>query len=380
MAGEVRDALLQRLDVLLAEIFLGHAAMHLERAHGGDDHDGARLQAGLAALDVEELLGPEIGAEAGLGHHVLAELEGGAGRDRGVAAVGDVGERAAMDEGRVVLERLHEVRHDGVLQQDGHGTVGLEVAGVDGLAVAGVGDDDVAEAAREILQVGGEAEDRHHLGGDGDVEAVLAREAVGDAAERRHDAAQRPVVHVHDAAPGDAALVDAELVAPVEVVVDEGGEQVVGGADGVEIAGEVEVDVLHRHDLGVAAAGRPALHAEAGAEAGLAQADHGLLADAVEAVAEADGRGGLALARRRRRDGGDQDELAVGPFLQAVDEIEGDLRLARAVAVEVLFLDADPGGHLLDRQHLRRPRNLDIASDFLGHVSRSLSSPCGDAM
>ena len=81
----------------------------------------------------------------------------------------------------------------------------------------------------EIVEVGGKAEDRHHLRGDGDVEAVLAREAVGDAAERGDDLAQRPVVHVHDAAPGDAAGVDAELVAPVDVVVDQRGQQVVGG-------------------------------------------------------------------------------------------------------------------------------------------------------
>ena len=89
----------------------------------------------------------------------------------------------------------------------------------------------------------------------------------------------------------------------------------------MEIAGEMQVDVLHRHDLGIAAAGRTALDAEAGAEAGLAQADDRLLADAVEAVAEADGGGGLALARRGRGDGGDQDQLAVGAGLQALDEV-----------------------------------------------------------
>jgi hypothetical protein len=39
----------------------------------------------------------------------------------------------------------------------------------------------------------------------------------------------------------------------------------------VEVAGEVQVDVLHRHDLRIAAAGRAALHAEARAERGFAQ-------------------------------------------------------------------------------------------------------------
>ena len=57
------------------------------------------------------------------------------------------------------------------------------------------------------------------------------------------------------------------------MIVDQRRQQVVGGGDGVEIAGEMEIDVLHRHDLGIAAAGRAALDAEAGPERGLAQAD-----------------------------------------------------------------------------------------------------------
>ncbi len=94
--------------------------------------------------------------------------------------------------------------------------------------------------------------------------------------------------------------VETEGVAPIDVVVDQRREQVVRAGDGVEVAGEVEVDVLHGDDLGVAAAGRAALDAEAGAERGLAQAAHGFLADAVEAVREADGGRRLALAGRRR--------------------------------------------------------------------------------
>ncbi len=186
-----------------------------------------------------------------------------------------------------------------------------------------------------------EAEDRHHLGGDHDVEAVLARIAVGGAAERDRDVAQRAVVHVEDALPGDAADVDPELVAVVDVVVDHRREQVVGELDRAEVAGEVEVDVLHRHHLRVAAAGRAALHAEHRAERGLAQADHRLLADVVERVAEADRGGRLALARRRGADGRDQDQLAVRAVLERVEVLEGDLRLVVAVGLEVLVRDAE---------------------------------------
>ena len=83
------------------------------------------------------------------------------------------------------------------------------------------------------------------------------------------------------ALPGDLLGVDAQGVALLDVVVQHGGQQVVGRADGVEIAGEVEVDVLHGHHLGVAAAGGAALDAEHRAQGGLPQGDHGVFAQTV---------------------------------------------------------------------------------------------------
>ena len=112
--------------------------------------------------------------------------------------------------------------------------------------------------------------------------------------------AQRAVVHVEDAPEGDVALIDPERVPVMQVVVDHRREEVVRGRDGREVSGEMEVDVLHRDDLGVAAAGGSPLHAEARPERGLAQRDDRALAEAVERLAEAHGRRRLALARRRR--------------------------------------------------------------------------------
>ena len=84
------------------------------------------------------------------------------------------------------------------------------------------------------------------------------------------------------------------------MIIEHGREQIMRGADGVKIAGEMQVDRFHRHDLRVASSGRPALLPETGPERRLAQADHRLLADAVQTVAKADRRRGLALASRRR--------------------------------------------------------------------------------
>ena len=55
-----------------------------------------------------------------------------------------------------------------------------------------------------------------------------------------------------------------DRVSVVEVRVDQRGEEVVRGRDRMEVAGEVEVQVLHRDDLRVAAAGRAAFTPKTG--------------------------------------------------------------------------------------------------------------------
>ena len=116
-----------------------------------------------------------------------------------------------------VCTRLGDRR---VLEQHRHGAVHFEVAGVHRFAIAGVGDDDVTELLLQIVEVLGEAKDRHHLRRHRDVEAGFAWVAVSDAAERADDLAQRAIVHVYDAAPRHPAAVNAEFVAPIDVVVD----------------------------------------------------------------------------------------------------------------------------------------------------------------
>src|SRR5262245_6663726 len=145
------------------------------------------------------------------------------------------------------------------------------------------------------------------------------------------------------------------------MIVDHCREQIVRAADGVKIAGEVQVDVLHGNDLRVAAAGRAALHPKAGAERGLAQAQHGFLADVIERVRQSDGGGGLSFSRRRRSNSGNQNELSVRPALERFDEIHRYLGLVVAIGLKVLRRDAKLlARNLHDRALLRGLRNLDV--------------------
>jgi hypothetical protein len=316
------------------------------------------VQAGVAALDVQELLCTEVCAKAGLGHHVVGKLEGRRCGLDGVAAMGDVGKRSTMHEGGVVLERLDQVGLDGILEQRRHGSLGVDVVHRDGLAIVGVGNDHAAEARLEVHEVGGQAEAGHDLGGHGYVEAVLARHAVGNAAKAVDDAPELAVVHVDAAPPHDAARVDAKGVTLLDVVVEHGCAEVVGGTDGVKVAGEVEVDVLHGDHLGVPAARGAALDAKDRAQRRLAQAKHGVLAHPAERVLEADGRGGLALAGWRGVDGSDENELALhGHVSEGVDV---DLRLVVAVELELHRTQARLLGDLGDGKHLGLLGNLDV--------------------
>src|SRR5205807_6317468 len=95
-----------------------------------------------------------------------------------------------------------------------------------------------------------------------DHEALFARRARVHAAQADDDAPRGAVVHVDGTGPGDAARVETERVAVMQVGVEQGGQQVVRARDGVEVAREVQVDVLHRDDLRVAASRRTPLHAE----------------------------------------------------------------------------------------------------------------------
>ena len=253
--------------------------------------------------------------------------------------MGDIRERTAVNERRRAFQRLHQVRLEGVLEKRRHCAHRVQLAGRHRFVVVRVAD---YNSGKSLFQVGNgirEAEHRHDLRSHRNVEAVLPRDAVGPAAAAVHNEAELAVVHVHAALPGDLARVDAEGVPLVNVVVQHCRQQVVRGTDGVKVAREVKVDVLHGHHLRVAASGSAAFDSENGSQRGFAQRHRHLFADAGQSVREAYRCGGLALTRRRGRYRGDQNELPVRP-VRLLEKLRVDFGLVAAVLFHVLFGNA----------------------------------------
>ena len=68
------------------------------------------------------------------------------------------------------------------------------------------------------------------------------------------------------------------------------------GADGVGVAGEMDVDLVFGDDARLAATGAATLDTKDRAQGRLAQVDHGLMAQPAEAIGQADGGSSLAFS------------------------------------------------------------------------------------
>ena len=265
--------------------------------------------------------------------------------------MGNVGEGAAVHQSRCVLQRLDEVGLDSVLQEGCHGSRGVKVICGHRLTLEIVGHDDPAQSLLQVSDIVRQTEDRHDLGGNSDDKVVLSDHAVGLSAKPDDDVPKAPVVHVQAPLPDNLSRIDAQLISLLDMVVQKGCQQIVGGGDGMEIPRKVQVQVLHGDYLGIAAPGRSPFDAEAGAKGGLPEGDDSLPPQLCHGLPQPHGGSRLPLSGGSGVDGCHKDQLPVLSVLDVLPELIGELCLVLSVEFQVLLRDADGGGHVPDVHH-----------------------------
>ena len=73
MAHKVGGTRLDSFEIRLVQVSLGNAAVALEGTDSGHQHAGAGGDAGIAALDIQELLGTQVRTEARLRDDVIGQ-------------------------------------------------------------------------------------------------------------------------------------------------------------------------------------------------------------------------------------------------------------------------------------------------------------------
>ena len=132
--------------------------------------------------------------------------------------------------------------------------------------------------------------------------------------------------------------------------VERGRDQIVRGRDGVNVTGQVQVELLHRNDLRPAAAGRAALDAESRPHRRLPHAREDLVAEhGAERLTETNGRRRLALAERRRVDAGNDHIVAVWLRGHALARANQHLGLDRSIRPDLVGRKTGCGSDLGDR-------------------------------
>ena len=174
----------------------------------------------------------------------------------------DVGKRTSMNDGSRILCSLHKVGSESVAQQYGDGTSHAEVFHSERLSVDSISQEDILDASAQVVLVFSKAEYGHNLRCRSDVEARLAHNAVGLAAHTRNDVAQTAVVYVEHTVPQHLAQGEPIVAVLIHIVIQESRDGVVCRCDGVEVASEVEVYLVHREHLSVSAATSSAFQSE----------------------------------------------------------------------------------------------------------------------
>ena len=131
-----------------------------------------------------------------------------------------------MNKCRIVFQRLHQIRLHCLLQQHRHSAIGFNIAAEYRTAVTAISHNDISQTAFQISQIISKAQNSHDFGCHGNVKPSFTRESVSNTAKAAINLAQCPIIHIKNTAESHTADIDVLLIPPVDVIINQRGQQV----------------------------------------------------------------------------------------------------------------------------------------------------------
>ena len=129
----------------------------------------------------------------------------------------------------------------------------------------------------------------------------------------------------------------------------------------VEIAREVQIYILHGHDLSVTAASRAAFYPKTRSETRFAQRHANFFTEPSKSVRQTDRSRSFALAGGSWSYRRDQNQFAVGIFFYAAPHVSGDFRFELPVKFQIVFRQSEFFRRHRNFFNLRALRNFNVA-------------------
>ena len=185
MGGEVFQSASDGCHIGCSEISQSRAAMHFQRPHGSYQNDHRRGQPGLPAFDVEKFLTTQIKRETSFGDREIRITQGQTRGQHGIASMGNIGKRSAMDKGGHSLHGLHQIGCQSIAQDGHHSTGYPEFPRLYRVTLRGEADYHAAQSCPQICLIFRQAKHCHDLRSCRNIKsaaALVCASAYGDPA------------------------------------------------------------------------------------------------------------------------------------------------------------------------------------------------------
>ena len=92
---------------------------------------------------------------------------------------------------------------------------------------------------------------------------IFSYHSVHLASKPDYDITQITVIHIKAALPYNLAGIDLQFIPLLDMIIKQGCQQVIGRCNCMEVSGKMQIQIFHRNNLGISAAGSPSLYAKA---------------------------------------------------------------------------------------------------------------------